>query len=505
MAGEDIGGYVLTELIGRGASSAVWRGVSALAPDNRSLDVAVKRLAVPDSDADRERLKREAAALAKVHHPNIIRVLGVVDDGPGIALLLDLADAGTLADHLRTYGPMPPDEVQRLLAPVASALHAAHRAGLVHRDVKPANVFLTSKGQALLGDFGIAHDAGRTQLTRTDMAVGTAAYLDPEVVNGADPSPASDQYGFGILLYESLTGTTPFSGPVPMAVLKAADAGSFVPLDRFTVGPLADTVERAFARRPDDRFASMADLAEAIGGPHLHTNMRPAGPLPAGGRLRADTSTDVLGQTTAFRRHIRPGTLAAATPVRSNSRRRSLIGVFVVLVLAACAAGGTILRARQAATIKDPVPLALPSCSPETQTQCVKSFIRTPGGLRVTFADQRTSEFAVGERNDALRVSNWLCGERATLALYRPRTGVLYFFDRWPDQRTDEPVKVVADQTGIRNAQAMMASDHNGDGCADFALETTTLRTWFVPVEQAGRLRALPDISSAAIVVGTQR
>lgn len=497
MPGERIGEYVLTELIGRGASGAVWRGVSALAPDDRSLDVAVKRLSVPESLADQERLRREAAALAKLDHPHVIRVRGVVDDGPGIALLLDLADGGTLADRLRQDGPLSPAEVQALLAPVACALHAAHVAGLVHRDVKPANVFLTSDGRALLGDFGIAHDAGRTQLTRTDMAIGTAAYLDPEVFNGADPGAVSDQYAFGVVLYQALTGTTPFAGAVPMAILKAADEGRFNALDRSAVGPLADVAERAFARRPEHRFASMADLAEAMGNPHLHVAESPP---PVESRPPVGSPVDAAGQTTAFRRNLRPETLSAAAPVRSKFRTRVLVGGLVALTLAASAIGGTILRSRRAATVGDPVALALPACSPETQPQCVTSFVRTPTGVTVNFADQRTMEFRVGESDDALRVSNWLCGERATLALYRPRTGVLYFFDRWPDQRTEQPVRVVADQTKIRFAKALMASDHNNDGCADFALQTTTMRTWFLPAEQTKRLQALPNIPAMTMI-----
>ena len=94
-----------------------------------------------------------------------------------------------------------------------------------------------------------------------------------------------------------------------------------------------------------------------------------------------------------------------------------------------------------------------------------------------------------------MRVSNWLCGERATLALYRPTTGVIYYFSAWPDTRISEPIKVAADATGIVNAQALVASDRNADGCADFGLETPTSRTWFLPAEQTDRLIGLPDIA----------
>ena len=493
VAGERVGGYILRELIGRGATGAVWRAAWGNAPDDRSLDVAVKRLSVPESEPDQERLRREATALARLDHPNIIRVREVIDDGPGIALVLDLADSGTLADRLRAEGPLSTSEVQRMLGPIASALQAAHDAGLVHRDVKPANVFLTTAGHALLGDFGIAHDAARTQLTRTDLAIGTAAYLDPEVLNGADPGPASDQYAFGVVLYEALTGKTPFGGAVPMAILRAADEGQFTPLDRADFGPLAEVVERAFARDPNARFASMTSLAEFVAEP---TTMTPSTLYRfVDTSSEGAASTDSVLRTTAFRRRLHPDTLSAATPVPSPFRKRAAIGGAIAALLVASAIGGVVLRSRRASGVAEPTALALPTCSPQTQPQCVKSFIRTPTGVEVKFADQRTTEYEVGERDDALRVSNWLCGERATLALYRPRTGVVYYFDRWPDPRVNEPVSIVADQTGVRNAEALVASDRNDDGCADFALQVGRTRTWFLPAEQTGRLEALPAIA----------
>ena len=477
MAGERIGRYLLTELLGRGATSVVWRAIDTDAPDDRTRDVAVKRLVVPDSPADRERLQREADALAKLDHPHVTRVREIVADGPGIALILDLADDGTLADRLRANGPLAPEVVRQLLAPVADALHAAHQVGLVHRDIKPANVFLTEDGRALLGDFGIAHDAGRTQMTRTDMAIGTAAYLDPEVLNGAEPSPTSDQYAFGVTLYEALTGLPPFNGAVPMAVLRAAESGNFEHLDRERVGPaLAGVVERSFARLPASRFGSVGELASA---------------------LRDPTSADRRDpETAAFRRAVWVAALAEAPAVRSP-KRRIIAGIAAAVLLLASAIGGVVLRDRERRGLSDPVALNLPPCSAETQPQCVKSFLRTSSGIEVTFADERVATYRVGERDDALRVSNWLCGERATLALYRPKTGTVYYFSSWPDSLASEPTKVVADQTGIMNATALLPADRNGDGCADLALQTGAARTWFLPVEQTNRFVALPEVQGS--------
>ncbi len=483
MAGERVGRFVLTDLLGRGATSVVWRAIDTAAPNDRGRDVAVKRLAVPESSADRERLAREADALAKLDHPNVIRVREIVRDGPGIALILDLATGGTLADRLRGSGPLASEELRELLAPVADALDVAHGAGLVHRDVKPGNVFLGADGRALLGDFGIAHDAGRTQLTRTDMAIGTAAYLDPEVLNGGEPGPASDQYALGVTMYEALTGRAPFGGAVPMAVLRAAELGAFEPLDRQRIDPhLAVIVERSFARLPDDRFATVGEVAAALRDPERF----------------ADVDGADRSSTVAFRRAAFGSTLADAPSVRSP-KRRIVVGSAAVAVLVASAIGGALLRVRGTRQLSDPVAAALPVCSAETQPQCVRSFLRTSTGIEVTFADDHVATYRIGERDDALRVSNWLCGERATLALYRPRTGTIYYFSAWPDSRSDEPTMVAADRTGIVRATALLPSDRDGNGCSDLALQSSSARTWFLPSVQTSRLVGLPAIEAPAI------
>ena len=496
MAGEQVGNFELRELLGRGATGAVWRAVDRSAPDDRARDVAVKRLSVPDSVTDRERFQREADVLTKLSHPNIISVHEVVPDGAGIALILGLADAGTLAQRLRQHGPLPPTEVQRLLAPVAGALAAAHRVGLVHRDVKPDNVFLTSTGTALLGDFGIAYDASRTQMTRTDMAIGTAAYLDPEILNGVEAGPASDQYAFGVTLYEALTGTLPFTGPVPMAVLRAAEDGRRTALNRNVIDPaFAAVVERAFARDPAQRFASMDELAAAIVDPTTTVAL----PVAAGNQ----PDPVVTMPTMAFRRSL-PATMADAPPVRGNRRRFAALAATAALLIGS-GVGGLVLRDRRSHQLSDPTPLALPDCSAETQPQCVQSFIRTPDGIEVTFADKRVASYRIGERADAMRVANWLCGERATLALYRPRTGALYFFDSWPDRRFDQAVQVAADRTEIINATALLPADRDGDGCADIALQTNAARTWFLPARQTDRLIGMADLAPAMTISPTSK
>jgi serine/threonine protein kinase len=488
MVGERVGGYTLIELLGRGGAGAVWRACPSTAPDDRSQDVAIKRLTVRESGTDQERFRREADALAKVSHPNVIRIHDVVADGPGIALVLELAHQ-TLAQLLDARGPLTAGEVQDICAPIAQALHCAHSVGLVHRDVKPANIFLTATGKPMLGDFGIAHDVGRTQITLTEAALGTAAYLDPRILNGADPDAQSDQYGLGITMYEALTGTLPYAGAVPMAVIKAAEEARFLPLDRAKVGSLASVVERSFSRNPTERFLDLGQLATAIEDPE-----RPE---------LLEESTNAF-RTTAFRRKVRNATLAEAAPVQ-KTRRPWLIASALTVAVAVLVAALT-LRGRDKNTSGNTNELGLPSCSERTQTQCVRSFVRTPNGMQVSFADGRTATYRVGEKDDALRVNNWICGDRATLALYRPRTGVLYFFDSWPDSRVDSVVRVATLTTGLLNGRLAETADRDGNRCADIAITVPgdgqqaldNGPTWFLPSERTD-LVPVPSTESGPI------
>jgi hypothetical protein len=137
----------------------------------------------------------------------------------------------------------------------------------------------------------------------------------------------------------------------------------------------------------------------------------------------------------------------------------------------------------------------LPACNTQSTTQCVHTVVKTNTGIDITFASGTKTSYLVGAPNDALRVGNWFCGERATLAVYRPNTGVIYFFNTWPtgDDVVDSarPLQAVADQTGIQSAQVGVG-DTNNDGCADLALDVDGKRTWFAPNAQTKRLVRAP-------------
>jgi tetratricopeptide (TPR) repeat protein len=213
--------------------------------------VAIKTIRPEHSTAAaRERFLREMRVLAKVSHPNVVTVYqaGEVDGIP--YFVMDYVEAETLEVRL-ARGPLPAPEALRLASDLLRALDAAHRRGLVHRDVKPSNIFLAETG-ALLGDFGIAKSTGQTRLTATDVAIGTPGYMAPEQMAGTDVTPAVDIYAAGLVVYESLTGrkwheadaTAPDWSGVPHGVRRV--------------------LERAVAFRPEERFRSADDFRRAL-------------------------------------------------------------------------------------------------------------------------------------------------------------------------------------------------------------------------------------------------
>jgi eukaryotic-like serine/threonine-protein kinase len=218
VAGETLvaGRYRPVERIGAGSMGEVWR-----ARDERlHRDVALKLLdlsGAPDPTVA-ERFRREAIATAQLNHPNVVSVLDAGTDATRAYLVMTLLPGRTIADLVRTDGPMPLAKALGLIVQVTSALREAHRHGLVHRDIKPANVIVNGD-QATVVDFGIAQLSGLdATLTATHAVIGSAAYMSPEHATGLRAGPASDLYGVGCLLMTMLTGQPPFTGESAVAV-----------------------------------------------------------------------------------------------------------------------------------------------------------------------------------------------------------------------------------------------------------------------------------------------
>ena len=264
------GSYRIDGVLGQGAMGTVYRGTQ-LGID-KTVAIKVIRADGFSSDAAHDRFQREATLVSKLLHPGIAQVLdfGFEDDMP--FLVMEFVEGKELTEVMAAEGPMPPARALAIVRQLASALSEAHGRGVVHRDIKPQNLRLmryAPGGQIFLKvlDFGIAKqldDAEKQKLTATGAVIGTPMYMAPEQAGGSRVDARADQYAVGIVLYELLTGTVPFTGETLTGVLVSHLTRQPPPLPRQVPEPLQKVVMRLLSKRPDDRFPDMAALDQAL-------------------------------------------------------------------------------------------------------------------------------------------------------------------------------------------------------------------------------------------------
>ena len=257
--------YRLQAVIGRGGMATIFR-----ARDESSGSLVALKLLRPEIAADRdlaERFRREALAASALDHPNIVPCLGTGSDPAGPYLVMALVDGEDLTTRLRRDGTLPPPDVARIGLDIARALGVAHQRGIVHRDVKPGNILLARDGRALITDFGIARLADDAEGSVPGTILGSVQYFSPEQARGDRTTPASDVYGLGLVLYESLTGLRPWSGE-NSAAIALARIGAPAPSPRASrpeVPVALDTVVmRAMDPDPSKRYPDGTALAAAL-------------------------------------------------------------------------------------------------------------------------------------------------------------------------------------------------------------------------------------------------
>ncbi|MDQ0580033.1 serine/threonine-protein kinase [Streptomyces rishiriensis] len=344
------GRYRLLTPLGEGGMGTVWRARDEVL----HREVAVKEVRAPHglaaSDVERmyARLEREAWAAARVANRNVVTVYDVATQDGRPWIVMEIVRGISLAELLDAEGPLEPARAAHIGAEVLSALRAAHEAGVLHRDVKPANVLMSNDGRVVLTDFGIATVEGTSALTMTGEVIGSPEFLAPERALGRTPGPESDLWSLGVLLYAAVEGNSPFRHDTPLSTLRAIVDEELPPPRR--AGPLAPVIEGLLRKDPAERLP--ADRAEqdlrlvAAGGAPRGDTLRATPPAPfAPYPASAPTPAEPFRQEPTASTPPQSWSAAPATTARSaqpgRSRRAGGVLVAGVVVLALAVAGLT--------------------------------------------------------------------------------------------------------------------------------------------------------------------
>jgi alpha-tubulin suppressor-like RCC1 family protein/tRNA A-37 threonylcarbamoyl transferase component Bud32 len=386
--------YEILGELGRGGSAVVYRGRDRVLGREVAIKVVRARHGSSDDDA-LARLAREARTVAQLQHPNIVTVHAVKRlRDEGLALVMQLVPGRTLKEAIVQGGPLSPEHTERVMRDVAEALAYAHAHGVVHRDVKPENIFLDeTSGRALLSDFGIAHSAEfDSRLTMTGTAIGTPAYMSPEQIDGATADARSDVYSLGLVAWEMLTGRRPWEGESLYNIIFRQKNEDLTPIDELRPGVpprLQYVVERMLQKKPAARWAGAEGLLAHLNASVLPADWRQWQAAHKRRRERARAAERGQAQgfigaalaTVRFRRPSDAELAAAATaaptpavatpavaappdddtpswavePRESRSARRIAIAAVALLVIAGGAVAGLAGRDRDGSVIAAPV------------------------------------------------------------------------------------------------------------------------------------------------------
>ena len=260
MIGQTISHYKITEKLGEGGMGVVYK-----AEDTRlRRAVALKFLSLQElgNEEEKQRFLREAQAVALLDHPNIAAVYDIGDSDGRTFIAMAFVDGPTLAERIKER-PLKLDEALDIAVQICEGLQEAHENGVTHRDIKPANIMLTRKGRVKITDFGLAHLAGRSKLTKSGTTLGTPAYMSPEQALGEATDRRGDIWGVGVVLYEMIAGKPPFDHEHEQAIVYSIINEAQEPLTARRTGlptELDRTVGKALAKKPEERYQHVADM-----------------------------------------------------------------------------------------------------------------------------------------------------------------------------------------------------------------------------------------------------
>jgi eukaryotic-like serine/threonine-protein kinase len=351
--------YEHPERIARGGMGEIYRAEDAQLARTVAVKVLSERFA--DNEAIRARFTREGLAVARLSNaPSIVTIFDVGEHGGRPYIVMEYLAGGSLADRLTREGAQPPGRALEWLGQAAAALDAAHEHGIVHRDVKPANLLLDDGDRVKVADFGVASAAHLASFTEAGTVVGTAGYLAPEQARGETATPASDRYALAVVAFELLTGARPFERDSPTAEAMAHVSAPIPPAsDHNPELPreVDDVLARGLAKEPEHRFGSCAELVHALrdaldrAAGTTVVKVAPAGPPP--GRSRLPLVLAVLGAL------LLAGVVAAAL-LAGGDAAPTAEPTTVTLK------GTTVVRT--VTTAAEPTTKAEPTTAPETTT-----------------------------------------------------------------------------------------------------------------------------------------
>jgi eukaryotic-like serine/threonine-protein kinase len=410
---DDTGRYRLDSRIATGGMGVVWRGTDTVL--DRVVAIKILKAEFADDATFRSRFETEARHAASLHHPGVAAVFdsgqGQANDGGGPRpfLVMEFVDGQPLSNLLRPNAPLDPAVARTLIADAADAIGAAHAAGIVHRDVKPANLLVTPDRQIKITDFGIARAADGIALTATGQVMGTPQYLSPEQAEGSTATPASDIYSLGVVLFECLAGYRPFGGDTPITTALAHLRDPIPDLPDFVPADLAAVVRRALAKKPSERFATAADFAAALRNPTGVIAAPMVAPVPPGD---ADGSTRMLPSVGSTETPApTPTPTSTSTPAPSADRPpRSPAWLWILLAVLVIAVVAVLLITQLNNSSDDPGPTETSSSgsTPTEDTSAPSSSTTSAATVTIDADDyigRNVDEVAQELRDLGLRVS----------------------------------------------------------------------------------------------------
>ncbi len=336
------GRYQLLSRVAIGGMGEVWQATDLVI--GRTVAIKILKDEYLGDPGFLERFRAEARHAALVNHEGIANVYDYGEEEGSAYLVMELVPGEALSTILERERVLPADQVLDFVAQTASALHAAHQAGLVHRDIKPGNLLITPDGRVKITDFGIARIADQVPLTATGQVMGTVQYLSPEQASGHPASPSTDVYSLGIVAYEALAGRRPFTGESQVAIAMAQINEAPPELPVTVAEPVRNLVFAAIAKKPADRPASAQLFARAAQALRRGDVGGAAAIVPAiASGAAATAGTQVMPAAGDESTRVLPSMGPVPTPAMPTDARRSpwtwplvaLIGILIVLLVGA--------------------------------------------------------------------------------------------------------------------------------------------------------------------------